>query len=610
MSTYLRQTGQRWRNRSIGTKMMVNFAILFTVMMLSIGSFTYNLFVGAFERQTIQNTQKVITQAMINIDFYFNDIKTPLIMLARNPNVLKLLRDYSSVDWTSRLSMLRDFEDFTINIYQFKPYIKDMIVIGKNGFVKNVSSSDTISGSYSFFDEAWMSGMKERDLPGIQFISTHASDYYIGKNAQDKVLSALLSVVDNGKVLGYVLCDINLQKFSEIAQTVSVGSASQIYMVDQNGEIIVHSDPAAVGGRIGDSLRQRMSGAGSGYFQAQRDGGDRLIVFNRSQVTGWTLVGEIPYAQIEQTANQNRKAIWVTLIVGILLVIVISYVVSKQITKPIKALLSRIRNVQKHDFNAQPTDYGYGEVAIIGERFERMVKEIHELIEQVYVSNLKQKEAELKELQQQINPHFLYNTLHLIKAEAVMERHREVSSLVTSLGELLRYPITGRNEPVKLEDELAYVRKYVEIYQKRFKGKYEFACEAEEAVREAAVPKFILQPIVENCIVHAFPDRKTDCRIVLRAVCREGIVELSVTDNGVGMAREQVEKLNERILDGDEERSIGLQNVAQRIKLRYGREFGLTVRSEPQAFTEVRLTFPCEPYAPGDFRSIRGLPHA
>jgi two-component system sensor histidine kinase YesM len=581
-----------FRIYSISNKMILYFSLLFVVVILLIGTISYRMSSKALEEQMIWNTQKIMEQALINVDFYFSDIKTPMIMIARNPNVLNILQHYSSVEWQDRLAMKRLLEDFTVNINQFKSYIKDIILIGRNGFVYNINSADEISHRFPFFEADWMQPTLKGDAQGIRFITTHVSNYYVGSLSRDKVVSALLPIEENKTVLGYVQCDINLKKFNEIFQSLFLGSGGFIYMVDQQGKVIVHPENEMIGKDIGADLLNPISLQDSGYFTSEANGENKLIIHTRSKVTGWTLVGEIPYAAMTKAATQNRLITYLILAFSVLLIIMISFVVSRQITKPIKALMERIKRVQTHDFNTQQVDYGYGEVATIGRRFESMVFEINRLIQEIYVSNLKQKEAELKQLQNQINPHFLYNTLQLVKAEAVFGRNQEVSALVTTLGELLRYPMYGRNELVPLQEEVSYIRQYIDIYQRRFRGKFDFACTADDEVLNVRVPKLILQPIVENCIIHGFSDTKSGGLIDMKLTRSGDFVEIVIRDNGKGITRPELSRMNERLEYEVDGQSIGLLNVNQRIKLKYGGAYGIQVHSLPQLFTEVRIILP------------------
>ncbi|WP_165971994.1 cache domain-containing sensor histidine kinase [Paenibacillus piri] len=587
---------QRLKIHSISNKMIVYFSTLFIIVIVIIGAISYRMSSHALEEQMILDTQKIMDQAMINADFYFSDMKTPMIMIARNPNVLNILTNYADAEWVDRLSMQRILDEFTQNINQFKSYIKDIILVSRNGVVYNITLADEISRGFPFLESEWMKPVVGSDKRGIQFVTTHVSNYYVGAYSKDKVVSAVLPIEENRNVLGYVVCDINLQKFSEIFQSLSLGSGGYIYMVDPQGKIIVHPDPRKIGTEIGGELLEPLLHDRTGSFKMTDGGEKKLIIRTQSKVTGWLLVGDIPYAHITKAASQNRTITYLILAMGVLLIVAISVIVSRQITKPIKALIDRMKKVQTHDFKTREVDYGHGEVAVIGQRFEGMVFEINKLIQDVYVSNLKQKEAELKELQNQINPHFLYNTLQLVKAEAVFGRHKEVSLLITTLGELLRYPMYGRNEPVELQEEISYINKYIDIYQRRFRGKFEFTCDMDPKVSRMRVPKLILQPVVENGLVHGLRETKSGGRIDVRISCSEdgSSVEIIVWDNGTGMTKEQVTQLNERLSAEQDDHSIGLLNVRQRIQLKYGPEYGISVRSEEGVFTEVKLTLPRE----------------
>jgi len=621
-----------WMNKlkahSIGTKMMYSFSLLFIVTILLIGTISYRMFSRTIEAQIVEDTRKLMDQTLINADFYFSDMKTPMIMIALNSHVHRILETYDTVEWQDRLEMKRVLEDFTRNINQFKSYIKDIILIGRNGFVYNINSVDEIARNYPFHEAPWMEPALSGTREGIRFISTHVSDYYTGAFSRDKVVSAMLPIVKGRTVLGYVLCDINVQKFGEIFKSLSLGSGGFVYMVDQEGHVIFHPDSDRIGTKIDEDLLASLSGGDAGYFRSMQPDGDKLIMYSQSKVTGWVLVGDIPYAAITSAANRNRTITYSILALSILLIVAIAMMISRQLTKPIKLLIDRMKKVQTHDLQSRNVDYGTGEIALIGERFESMLFEINKLIQEVYISKLRQREAEFKELQNRINPHFLYNTLQLVKAEAVLGRPHEVSSLVTTLGDLLRYPMYGKDEQVQLRQEIDYVAQYIHIYQRRFRGKFEYRCEADPEAMDVCVPKLTLQPIVENAIIHGFEDMKSGglLEIVIQRSLQR--IHVIVRDNGKGIEAVRLAQLNDKLrriasddgsavvygerygrmpeedrflTDNAEQRSgIGVVNVAQRLRLKFGNKCTMSIRSKDGEFTEVWVSIPYIPAASND----------
>jgi two-component system, sensor histidine kinase YesM len=582
------------RIHSIGHKMIVYFSVLFLVVMTSIGAITYRIFSSSSESQTFLDTQKIIEQTMINVDFYFNDIKTPMVMLAQNPTVLRAFKDYSVVNWPERLTMRRELQGYTSNINSFKSYIKDIILVGRNGFKYNINSVSELSTNFQFDQAPWLRNIMESHSQGIQYITTHSSDYYFGALSKDKVVSAVLNVRDNGEDIGYVICDIDLQEMNKIFNSLSLGKGGYIYMLDSSGTIIFHPQENRIHEKMDADFIRGLSGNASGSFRYRTKSNDDFIVYAKSQATGWILAGSIPYSSITEKARSLRNLTYLLVALSSISIILIAILISNQITRPIKQLIDRIKKVQIHDFNVKQVNYGQGEIAIIGQRFEQMVFEINKLINDVYLSNLKQKETELKVLQSQINPHFLYNSLQLIKAEAVFGHTKEVSEIVTALGDILRYPLHQQDALVPLEEEIQYVKSYLEIYKRRFKGKVDFQFQYEPDVLVFTTPKLILQPIVENCIIHGLKNLSHPGMIFIWIEIKDQRLAIQIMDNGEGIPEHKVKEINEMLLSSqpDSSQNIGLINVHQRIKLRFGDPYGIHVESQVGEYTKVTVSLP------------------
>jgi two-component system sensor histidine kinase YesM len=207
-----------------------------------------------------------------------------------------------------------------------------------------------------------------------------------------------------------------------------------------------------------------------------------------------------------------------------------------------------------------------------------MLARINELIEQVYLAEIKKKNAEFELLRHQITPHFMYNSLQLIKAEAIFSKNKQISQIVTSLANLLRYSMDNQASFVTVADEIQYIRDYLEIYKRRFVGKFEYQIDVDEAIMGCKMQKIILQPVVENCIKHGFEGLKSGGLIKIRGWRDEDDCIFEITDNGKGISFEKTEQLMQELEKADQSKinGIGLLNVHQRLVLECGENYGIT----------------------------------
>lgn len=580
---------------NISHKMILYFSILFIVIITMIGTVTYQFFSSSIRDQIVQDTGKIMDQTIKNVDFYFSDIKTPMIMLARNPNISYAFKFNTMLDWPERLDLSRNIRDITGNITEFKSYINDIILVGNNGYTYSTSNSNQFIYQYDFWKADWFQQAVSESKPGFNYITTHVSDYYASGSPGsplEKVVTALLAVKEDNVELGYVLCDIKVRKLNEIFGNLFLGQGGFVYMMDDEGTILFHPDEKKVGTRVSREIAGHVQDKKTDTFVLNDRGQETLVILARSDVTHWILAGEIPYGNITKSATRLRSITYLIMAAGIVLVIIVSILISKRITRPLKLIIDRIKQVQIQRFETKQADYGKGEIGLLGGKLETMIMEIDRLIKDVYLSELKKKEAVLKMLQSQIQPHFLYNTLQLIKTEAFFGNKQEVSSIITSLGELLRYTLYNHDQPATIAEELQNTIHFLDITKKRFGNKFNYFCEADSSLEAVKLPKLVIQPIVENCMVHGLANMKANgiIRITVHKA-DEDTIKIHIFDNGKGMDPLVLDQLNQK-LHGRE--SIGLANVNERMILQFGPAYGLRITSEPGQFTNVELTLPAK----------------
>jgi two-component system sensor histidine kinase YesM len=273
---------------------------------------------------------------------------------------------------------------------------------------------------------------------------------------------------------------------------------------------------------------------------------------------------------------------------------------SRKLTKPIHNMMDQMGEVENGNFDIELPVESNDEIGVLSERFNRMSKELKNYINQSYVAQIKQTEAELAALKSQIYPHFLYNTLEIIRMTALENDDEQVSKMIEALSVQIHYLIGQVQDMVPLEKELDIVEKYVYLLNCRISEAVSLTINANGNAK-MNVPRLVLQPIVENAYVHGVKTKKGRKSIMIEAVKKEENLELSVMDNGVGMDKETLEQLN-ALLAGDSPgikneydwQSIGLKNVHDRIRYLYGEEYGIRVTSNVGVGTIVTVILPYE----------------
>ena len=272
-------------------------------------------------------------------------------------------------------------------------------------------------------------------------------------------------------------------------------------------------------------------------------------------------------------------------------------IISNIVTKPLRKLNEAINDVSEGNFDQQVEVLTHDEVGEVAECFNRMVLAIKELIDKNYVITLQEKESELAALQAQINPHFLYNTLDSLYWQAMEQDNEEIAESILALSQLFRLVLSQGKREVTVGQETELVSRYLQIQQMRFSRRLQYEVTVEDAVKQEKIPKLILQPFVENAIVHGFENVSTCCKVTVTAAQRKNRMHFEITDTGIGMSQSQIDEIWEEEPDAYRKQRIGryaIKNIRERLERRYKEDFILEIKSEVGKGTTVILELPCE----------------
>ncbi|MFK9091846.1 sensor histidine kinase [Bacillus salipaludis] len=289
-----------------------------------------------------------------------------------------------------------------------------------------------------------------------------------------------------------------------------------------------------------------------------------------------------------------RGTMWIVIILLLSIAILISYSFMRNYSRRINNIVSTIRQVEKGNLEARiPESKHEDELSRIAVNINSMLNELNHNIEQFYVLTMKQQQAELKALQAQIDPHFLFNTLEAIRMVAVVEGSKTSSKMIFHLAKLFRYSLESK-DMVPLYVEIENVKQYIKLLQLKFPDKLQVHLDIPSNVEQTIVQKLILQPIIENYFIHGFKKDQPDNELFIRAAALGDKIEIRVEDNGKGMTEEELTNIVHHINreDGEEMKSIGLRNIHQRLKLKYGNQFGISLQSVHDQGMIVTLTIP------------------
>jgi two-component system sensor histidine kinase YesM len=376
-----------------------------------------------------------------------------------------------------------------------------------------------------------------------------------------------------------VLADLNRQLYDEDQET--------FYIVDANGSTILSSKESAVGTRLDESWLDKMRGTEleNGYIHWEDNNFSGIIFYDRVQTPymDWYLIKQTPYKHLYKTAEGiTRINTWVGAIF-LAIAVIATLFISFRFTKPLLSLIGYVNQIERGNLHVDIDIKSNDEIGLLSRRFRSMMQTINNLILKEYRLELANKTNQLKALQAQVNPHFLYNALQSIGTVALQHKDQQLYSLVTSLGKMMRYNMNTGESIVALSQEFNYVQAYLDLQKQRFDTSLEIEFRMQPEAQSILVPKMILQPLVENFFKHGFRHR-SDCpaRLTISCSIEENHLNIRVTDNGEGMTEERLNIVNQQLraengILGGQESGIGLLNVLSRLQLHFHESAAITL---------------------------------
>ena len=577
-------------NNSIRTTIFIYFTVTALAAGLLITFSLYQRLSGQVTAMVQDENQRLIGQVARSVESYLRTIMklSDSLYYGAVKNA-----DLSSESVGSELTLLYDNN---------KDNVDNIALFSEDGMLVEAVPAARLKPNLDVTGEPWFRDALEKtenqhfSLPHVQYIFDNNENQYRWVISLSRAVE-LTSGTSTAQ--GILLVDISYSSLEQLFDGVTAGKGGYVYLISSDGELLYHPKMQLI-----DSGRMQENNVAAaaykdGNHMEEFDGSSRFVTIKSIGYTGWKVVGVTPENVV--TLNTIKTRLFIVFIIALILFILalINSYISSRITNPIKELEKSVGILEEGNLDVPVYAGGSYEIQHLGKSIGDMAAQIRLLMKDIVTEHEAKRKQEFDTLQSQINPHFLYNTLDIIVWMIENEQKAEAVKAVTALARFFRISLSKGKSIITVRDELEHVRNYLMIQHMRYKNKFTYAIEADEDVLELASLKLMLQPLVENAIYHGMEFMDGDGEILLKVWKEEGDLYFSVIDNGLGMTEEQVGNLFTGASHVDSKRGsgIGVKNVNERIKLYFGEKYGLSIESEPDEGTTVKIHLPVVTYS-------------
>ena len=359
-------------------------------------------------------------------------------------------------------------------------------------------------------------------------------------------------------------------------------SVNYLFLTDENGRIISHYDKSRIGRKVEEEILEK-----------QQEEDHYLILSETVSPVGFRLYSVLNERYIFERLYKLQRMVTLASVLVAAAVFLIMRYISGKMSGAIQALLQTMTRVQEGSLDAKAgiDQDEKNEISQIADHFNVMMKKVNEQMQMVREAGIREKDAEIRALEAQINPHFIYNTLDTINWMAIENDEQEISEMLSRFAQILRFQIQKSNQIITIREEIAYLEQYLYLQKVRFMDNFEYLIECQETIKNCCIHKMLFQPFVENAIIHGLAQKEYGGWIkILVHEKEDGFLTFVISDNGCGMTQEQIHSLFEQRVDSG--KSIGIRNVLSRMDLYYGNRYLVSVQSELDRGTVIEVTFP------------------
>ncbi len=582
---------------SIQVSLALAISLIVVTIISGMGWLLYDATDKVVADNSSEMTGKIIKQVNYDIEYYLKAVETTIDSIKYSYVIANYFEDDSE---ENKDEVIKYLNSLLVN----RDDIINIALIRETGEIVTNNTWGVVKDDTDFTEESYYTEAIKTDQMYVS--SSHVQNIISGQYKWVVSCASAYKTGEKSEVKGVILVDLNYSLIEDMVSRIAIGEKGYIFIVDELGQMVYHPKRELIYSGLRTESIDELITSKEEVVRDEVDGETVDYIVAISNFSNWRVVGKVFVDDIN-VYQETLKKIFISMIFTALVIAVsLSVILAGTILGPVKRLLSGIYTFQSGQLDVEVQVESENELGLLTSEFNRMTKRIKALVDENKKSERSKRKSELDALQAQINPHFLYNTLDSIVWMGEAGKSKEVVKMTSALARLFRISISKGEEYITIKQEIEHIESYLAIQYMRYGNRLKYKISVDERLLDIKIIKILLQPIVENAIYHGIKQLPGEGLIQIRVTketdetMNKSYLHIEVEDNGMGMNQETIEKLLKGGISPKSKGGVGVYNVDQRIKLYYGDEYGLDIKTEMFEGTTVIFKLPITQGGPNE----------
>jgi two-component system sensor histidine kinase YesM len=592
------------RRKKVSFRLGFGFILMTIIPVLTIGCFAYISGTHALYSKTSDSVAQIINQLSVNLSYQLQSIINDGTEIAYSDTVQSALSNYEQLNSQEINKIQTTLSDNINKKYVFNNRVSEITLYTTNlDTIKAYGPSDFRFIPKKEYLQRWIKEADKNDgkclwiAAGPEVEEGLASK--INKDRKSIVMVRSVKSLTDGSCIGYILLRIDAEQFYSIYGNIKINPGIQMLILNSENKVISTTDNYGKFSKPypATELLENIKNSKQKTFNTTLDGNRCLIAFNTLKQADWYVVAVVHFSYLYSESNELLRDVLVITLLALLFGFCVNVIIYWSIMTPVRQLVHGINSFKNGNLEISVDDNGSDELSELNRDFNEMIVNTNQLIANIKENEKQKRDLEIRALQAQINPHFFANALNMVSYVASLKKEENIVQMIKSILALLNGCMKNDNSLITVKEEIVFLENYFSLQKARLLGSFSVQYDVDPEIMNYLIPRFLLQPVVENALIHGIEPSGKAGIIVIKGTCSAGKLHFSVTDNGVGMDQDQINGLLSKNNTNEKGRlsGIGIANVSQRINLLYGPEYGLRINSVKGVFTTVDIYLPLTP---------------